>query len=391
MIARIREYHSYREALDEWKRFKIVPPVEDEDEMRDLVFVYLEGDEADEVGRMEFLAEELGGDAFRCDSEARARSLLVFEAGVLRDQACHSGDRSGFDPIRNALRSYRRSETPSIQWDGGRLDFDRTLVMGILNVTPDSFSDGGKYIGKQAALKRAQQMVEEGADIIDIGGESTRPGAEEIAPRKELERILPVIRELAESTDVLISADTRHWQVAKEALACGADLINDVSGLRHTKMVDLAATTGVPVILMHMLGDPKTMQVAPCYEDVVRDISLFFQERLDAAEAAGVKRERVVLDPGLGFGKTFENNLEILARLREFRGLGQPILVGASRKSFIAKISGPEEGRLEGSLAAASAAILNGANIVRVHDVKETVRVVRLIDGIRGKQRFRSS
>jgi dihydropteroate synthase len=391
MIARIREYHSYREALDEWKRFNIVPPVEEEDEMHNLVFVFLEGSETDGISRMEFLAEELGGDAFRCDSKAHVRSLLLFETGVLRAQACGNGDMPSIDPIRNALRNYRRSEMPSIQWDQGRLDFERTIVMGILNVTPDSFSDGGKYLDKEAALKRALQMVEEGADIIDIGGESTRPGAEEITPGKELERILPVIRELVPSIDALISVDTRHWQVAKEALACGADMINDVSGLRQAKMVDLAAETGVPVILMHMLGDPKTMQVAPCYEDVVGDISLFFQERLDAAAAAGVKRERVVLDPGLGFGKTFEHNLEILARLREFRSLGQPILVGASRKSFIGKISGSEEGRLEGSLAAASAAILNGANIVRVHDVNETVRTVRLIDGIRGQKRFRPS
>jgi dihydropteroate synthase len=387
MIARVREYHSYPEALTEWKRFNIAPPVEDEEEMRDLVFVFLEGDEADEVGRTESLAEELGGDAFRCDSETHARSLLVFETGMLRAQACYRSDQPGPDPIRNALQNYRRSETPSIQWDRGRLDFDRTVVMGILNVTPDSFSDGGKYLGKEAALQRALQMVEEGADIIDIGGESTRPGAEEIAPELELARILPLIRELAQSTDALISVDTRHWQVAQEALASGADIINDVSGLRQARMVDLAAETGVPVILMHMLGDPKSMQAAPYYEDVVGDISLFFQERLDVAVAAGVKRDRVVLDPGLGFGKTIEHNLEILARLREFRSLGPPILVGASRKSFIGKISGSEEGRLEGSLAAASVAILNGASIVRVHDVKETVRAVRLIDGVRGQRR----
>jgi len=391
MIARVREYHSYREALAEWKRFNIAPPVEDEEEMRDLVFVFLEGGEADEVSRTEFLAEDLGGDAFRCDSEAHTRSLLVFETGVLRAQACPRSDQPGSDPIKNALQNYRRTETPSIQWDRGRLDFERTVVMGILNVTPDSFSDGGKYLGKEAALQRALQMVEEGADIIDIGGESTRPGAEEITPEEELARILPLIRELVRSTDALISVDTRHWQVAQEALTSGADIINDVSGLRQAKMVDLAAETGVPVVLMHMLGDPKTMQSAPCYEDVVGDISLFFQERLDAAVAAGVKRDRVVLDPGLGFGKTHEHNLEILARLREFRSLGLPILVGASRKSFIGKISGSEEGRLEGSLAAASAAILNGASIVRVHDVKETVRAVRLIDGIRGRYRSRPS
>ena len=383
MIARVREYHSYSEAFAEWKRFNIAPPVEERDEMRDLVFMFLEGDDAEEVGWMEFLAEDLGGNAFRCDSEAHTRSLLVFETGVLRSQASGRSREPSIDPISSALQNYRRVETPPIRWNRGRLDFDRTLVMGILNVTPDSFSDGGKFLGKEEALKRALHMVEEGADIIDIGGESTRPGAEGTAPGVELERVMPIIREFVPSTDALISIDTRHWEVAREALANGVDMINDVSGMREPKMVELAAETGAPVILMHMLGDPKTMQAAPHYEDVIGDISLFFQERMWEAKAAGVSMERVILDPGLGFGKTFEHNLQIIDRLREFRSLGSPILVGASRKGFVGKISGPE-GRLEGSLAAASAAIFNGANIVRVHDVKETVRAVRMVDAIRG-------
>jgi dihydropteroate synthase len=384
MIARVREYLSYREALAEWKGFNIAPPIEDEGELRDLSFIFLEGKDADEVRRSEFLAEELGGDAFRCDSETHVRSMLVFEAGVLRSEACRRSKEPGIDPIRDALECYRRTETSPINWNRGRLDFERTLVMGVLNVTPDSFSDGGRFLGKETALHRAIQMVEEGADIIDIGGESTRPGAEEISVEEELERIMPLIRELVPSTDALISIDTRHWQVAREALANGVDLINDVSGLREPNMMEVAAETGAPVILMHMRGDPKTMQDAPSYEDVVGDISLFFNDRLGAAVAAGVKRDRVMLDPGLGFGKTIEHNLQILDRLREFRSFGRPILIGASRKGFIGKISGPE-GRLEGSLAAASAAIINGANIVRVHDVKETVRAVRLIDAIRSR------
>jgi dihydropteroate synthase len=384
MIARVREYLSYREALAEWKGFNIAPPIEDEGELRDLSFIFLEGKDADEVRRSEFLAEELGGDAFRCDSETHVRSMLVFEAGVLRSEACRRSKEPGIDPIRDALECYRRTETSPINWNRGRLDFERTLVMGVLNVTPDSFSDGGRFLGKETALHRAIQMVEEGADIIDIGGESTRPGAEEISVEEELERIMPLIRELVPSTDALISIDTRHWQVAREALANGVDLINDVSGLREPNMMEVAAETGAPVILMHMRGDPKTMQDAPSYEDVVGDISLFFNDRLGAAVAAGVKRDRVILDPGLGFGKTVEHNLQILDRLREFRSFGRPILIGASRKGFIGKISGPE-GRLEGSLAAASAAIINGANIVRVHDVKETVRAVRLIDAIRSR------
>jgi len=384
MIARVREYHSYGEALAEWKRFNITPLLEEGDEMRDYVFMFLEGNDAEEVGRMEVHTEDLGGSAFRCDSESHIRSFLVFETGMLRSQVCGSSSEPSTDPIRSALNYYRRVETPPIEWNRGRLDFDRTLVMGILNVTPDSFSDGGKFLGKDEALQRAVQMVEEGVDIIDIGGESTRPGAEGITPEEELGRVMPVIRDLVPSTDALISIDTRHWQVAQKALANGVDMINDVDGLRQSRMAELAAETGTPVILMHMQGDPKTMQAAPHYEDVVGDISLFFQERLKEVKAAGMKTERVILDPGLGFGKTFEHNLQILDRLREFRSLGSPILVGASRKGFIGKISGPD-GRLEGSLAAASAAILNGANIVRVHDVKETVRVVRMIDAIRGK------
>ncbi len=384
MIARIRDYNSYSEALAEWKRFNIAPPLDGDDEMRDLMFVFVEGDDASEVDRAEFLAEELGGDAFRCDSEAHIRSLLVFETGALRSQACARGSEQPNDIIRTALENYRRTDTPAIKWNRGRIDFERTLVMGILNITPDSFSDGGKFLGKEAALQRALQMVEEGADIIDIGGESTRPGAEGITPEAELERVMPVIRELVPSTDALVSIDTRHWQVAREALANGVDMINDVSGLREPKMVELAAETGAPVVLMHMQGDPRTMQAAPHYEDVVGDISLFFQERLREAKAAGVKTDRVILDPGLGFGKTFEHNIQILGRLREFRSFGSPILIGSSRKGFVNKISG-SEGRLEGSLAAASAAILNGANIVRVHDVKETVRAVRMIDAIRAQ------
>ncbi len=382
MIARVREYRTYREALAEWRRFNIVPPVEDEDDMRDLVFVFLEGRDAEQVGRTEAEAEELGGDAFRCDSESCVRSMLVFEAGVLRAQACPVIVESGIGAVKKALHHYHRAETPSIKWNRGRLDFDRTLVMGVLNLTPDSFSDGGRFLGDKA-MQRAMQMIDEGADIIDIGGESTRPGAEEITPEAESARIMPLIRELVPSTDALISVDTRHWQVAKEALASGADIINDVSGLREPKMAELAAETGAPVIMMHMMGDPKTMQDSPRYEDVVGDISLFFQERLEASGSVGVKRDRVILDPGLGFGKTAEHNLQIIGRLREFRSLGLPMLVGASRKSFVGKISGAD-GRTEGSLAAASAAILNGANIVRVHDVKETVSVVRMIDGIRG-------
>ncbi len=250
---------------------------------------------------------------------------------------------------------------------------DRVLVMGILNVTPDSFFDGGCWLTPEKALRRAEQMVDEGADILDIGGESTRPGAKPIDPEEELERILPVVERIDRSIPCLISIDTMHARVAQEALQAGAVMVNDVSAMRaDPRMADVCAEGGAYVILMHMQGMPRTMQVSPAYEDVVDDVHAFLAKRCHEAMAAGVSRRKLIVDPGIGFGKKLEHNLDLINRLRELRDLGAPILVGVSRKSFLGRLLDlPVEDRLEGTIAANAVAIARGADIIRVHDVKE--------------------
>jgi dihydropteroate synthase len=263
-------------------------------------------------------------------------------------------------------------------------DFDHVHVMGILNVTPDSFSDGGLHFDPEAAVAHARAMAAEGATILDIGGESTRPGAESLSADEELRRVLPVIEELR-GDDLALSVDTAKASVARAALEAGAHIVNDVRGLRGDP--DMAATVaehGAGVIIMHMQGTPRTMQVNPVYDDVVADIRVFFEARRAAAQEAGIGDEQIVFDPGIGFGKTVEHNLILLRRLGEFCGLGRPILVGPSRKSFIGKVLDlPVGDRLEGTAAAVAAAVLAGASIVRVHDVRAMVRVVRLSEAIR--------
>lgn len=261
----------------------------------------------------------------------------------------------------------------------------RTVVMGILNVTPDSFYDGGRYAQPEAAVRRALQMVEEGADILDIGGESTRPGSQPVSEEEELCRVLPVIEAIRERTDVPLSIDTTKSRVAERALQAGACMVNDISGLGFDpRMAEVVAQHGALCCIMHIQGTPQTMQRNPHYEDVVRDISRYFEQRLALAERAGIPREHIWLDPGIGFGKTVEHNLDILRRLRELTMLGLPLLVGTSRKSFIGKVLGdlPPEERLEGTAATVAIAIINGANAVRVHDVKEMVRVARMTDAV---------
>lgn len=252
------------------------------------------------------------------------------------------------------------------QWDT-----TRPLVMGILNVTPDSFFDGGH--GDH--LARATAMVQAGADILDIGGESTRPGSQPVSLEEELRRVIPVIRQLPGR---LISIDTTKPEVARQAIAAGAGIINDISA----SLFAVAGETGAGLVLMHMQGSPATMQQAPRYDDVVREVREFLAARIAAAVAAGVKKSQIAVDPGIGFGKTVEHNLQLLAQLEQLRALGCPILVGASRKSFL---GGPVSERLPGSLAAAAWAVLHGAQIVRVHDVTETVAVVRLLMALRQK------
>ena len=260
----------------------------------------------------------------------------------------------------------------------------RTLVMGILNVTPDSFSDGGLFIKPENAIDRARIMVAEGADIIDIGGESSRPGAHSVSAEAEMDRVLPVIDGLAKAVEVPISIDTYKASVAQKALDAGACIINDITALQgDPEMVSVAAEAGVPVILMHMKGIPKNMQRDPHYDSLISEIISFLETKIQLAIDAGISHGQIVIDPGIGFGKTVEHNLEIIRRLREFKVLNKPILIGTSRKSFIGKILNlPPDDRIEGTAATVAIAIANGADIVRVHNVKEMVKVARMTDAI---------
>ena len=264
----------------------------------------------------------------------------------------------------------------------------RTLVMGVLNVTPDSFSDGGRYLDAGEAVRRALEMEAEGADIIDVGGESTRPGSEGVKAETELGRVLPVIEGLHGRLKIPISIDTQKAAVARAAIAAGAEMVNDVSALRaDAEMGEAMRRAGVPVVLMHMRGRPKTMQNRPFARDVMRDVMRGLREAMERARRAGIGRSRVILDPGIGFGKSMEQNCEVLARLPELARLGCPLLVGTSRKSFIAKLLGGtgEDNRVWGTAATVAAAALGGAHIVRVHDVREMAQVVRVADAIAGK------
>jgi dihydropteroate synthase len=273
-------------------------------------------------------------------------------------------------------------------WRCGRHTFDlshRVHVMGILNVTPDSFSDGGRFLDPDAAVAHALRLSEEGADLLDLGGVSTRPGATPVTPQEEWRRLSPVFERLGHNSRLCLSIDTSSSVVAELALRSGACVVNDVTALRgDARMVEVAAQLGAGVILMHMRGTPATMQNHPAYDDVAGEIRQFLAERLAFARGHGVSEDRLAVDPGIGFGKTAEQSLEILARLPELEALGRPIVIGASRKSFIGKLLDlPIEDRLEGSLAAAVAAVLGGARIVRAHDVRATRRAVDLADAVR--------
>jgi dihydropteroate synthase len=263
------------------------------------------------------------------------------------------------------------------------LRFEKTLIMGILNVTPDSFSDGGLFNNLDAAITHAKKMVSDGADLIDVGGESSRPGSEPLSEKEELARILPVVTRLVKEVSVPISIDTYKPFVADTCLKAGAHLINDITGLTNLAMRNVAAEHNVPVVMMHMLGTPKIMQQKPVYQDVLGEIKAFFQRQIIAAQKAGVRQ--IIIDPGIGFGKTVEHNLQILRHLDTFKDLGCPLLVGPSRKSFIGTITDlPVNERLDGTIAAVTIAVMNGAHIVRVHDVKECRRAMQVVDAIRG-------
>jgi len=264
---------------------------------------------------------------------------------------------------------------------GGRgLDLSRPRIMGILNVTPDSFSDGGDFISPAAALDQARRMAAEGADMIDVGGESTRPGAEPVSAEQEIARVVPVIEAIARELPLPISIDTSKPEVMRAAVTAGAGLINDVYALRREGALETAAALGVPVCLMHMQGEPRTMQQAPRYGDVVAEVAAFLEARIAACEAAGIPKDRLLIDPGFGFGKTLEHNLTLLRRLAEFGRQGLPVLAGLSRKSMIGALldGAPVERRLHGSVAAAMLAVERGAAIVRVHDVGPTAEALRV-------------
>jgi dihydropteroate synthase len=265
------------------------------------------------------------------------------------------------------------------------LDLRRPVVMGVLNVTPDSFSDGGHFSSLELALGHARAMVAAGAAIIDVGGESTRPGASPVAPELELQRVLPVVRAIASELDVLISLDTSSPAVMQAAVAAGAHLINDVRALQRPGALAAAAATPAGICLMHMQGEPQHMQRAPAYIRVVEEVRAFLAARMQTCRAAGIAQERLCIDPGFGFGKRVEDNLELLRRLGEFRELGVPVLAGLSRKSMLNVLTGREpDQRLAGSLALACVAALNGASIIRAHDVAATVDVLKIVGALQG-------
>lgn len=270
------------------------------------------------------------------------------------------------------------------------LDLSRPRVMGVLNVTPDSFSDGGEFFRLDKALRRAEHMLEEGADILDVGGESTRPGAAPVPVQEEIDRVVPVIEALRTRVPLPISVDTSKSEVMRAAVGAGAGMINDVRALREPGAMQVAVEAGVPVCLMHMRGEPRAMQVAPAYGDVVGDVCEFLRGRIDACAAAGMDPRLLLVDPGIGFGKTLAHNLALLAGLHELCSLGPPVLVGLSRKSMIGALTGrPVKERLAGSLAAAVLAVERGARLVRVHDVAPTVDALRVAWALHGERRER--
>jgi dihydropteroate synthase len=280
-----------------------------------------------------------------------------------------------------------------LSWGDHHLELGfQTCVMGVVNVTPDSFSDGGKFFDADAAVAQGEQLAADGAHILDIGGESTRPFSDPVPPEEELRRVIPVVEQLARQVSIPISIDTMKAAVARQAIEAGASIINDVSALRFDpELADVAAELDVPVILMHMLGDPKSMQVSPDYDDLIADIRGFLEDAIQGAEKKGVLRSKIIIDPGIGFGKTVTHNLLLIKHIQAFQSLDVPILIGSSRKSFIRKILKstqvddiPADLPIveTGSQATVAAAVLNGAHIVRVHDVANTIATVKVIDAL---------
>lgn len=261
------------------------------------------------------------------------------------------------------------------------LDLSRPHVMAILNVTPDSFSDGGKYNSIELALAQVDKMIKAGVSIVDVGGESTRPGAPDVSLEEELRRVVPVIKAIREKYDVWISVDTSKAEVMRQAIDAGADLINDIRSLQEPGALEVAAEAKLPICLMHMKGQPRTMQVAPHYDDLMSDVSAFLEERIAACEAAGIDKSQLILDPGFGFGKTIEHNYHMLAHLEKFHEFGLPILAGMSRKSMIFKLlDKPAAECTNASVVCATIAAMKGAQIIRVHDFEETIEAMKVVE-----------
>ncbi len=277
------------------------------------------------------------------------------------------------------------SSPPVWRCRGVELGLSQPLIMGIINVTPDSFSDGGESFSFEAALRHGVEQAAAGAAILDVGGESTRPGAAPVSREEELRRVIPVIEALRRATDVTISIDTRHAEVARRALEAGAAIVNDIEGLRDPAMVEVVRETGAGAIIMHMQGEPRTMQDEPSYDDVVGEVYSWLEERVAAAVASGVPREALVIDPGIGFGKLLEHNLALLGSLKKLTRRGQPLLGGLSRKRMVGEVTGAEvDERLAGSLAGLTWCIWQGASILRVHDVAESVAALRMATALAG-------
>ncbi len=285
------------------------------------------------------------------------------------------------EEMHSAIENFQRKKY-TIRARDYRISIPPTKIMGILNVTPDSFSDGGRYLDVDSAVSRAREMVREGADIIDVGGESSRPFSEPVSEEEELRRIIPVIEEL-EDIKVPLSVDTYKPKVAEEALKRGASIVNDIYGLRKEGMVKIVADYDAAVVIMHMKGEPKNMQRNPYYEDTIGEIAKFLRDRIEFALRYGIEEDRIIIDPGIGFGKRVEDNLRILKYISAFKSLGFPILLGASRKSYMGKLFNLDvQDRLETTLASDVMAVMGGASIIRVHDVKENVRAIRMVEKI---------
>ncbi|HNX48331.1 MAG TPA: dihydropteroate synthase [Methanomassiliicoccales archaeon] len=378
-MARVRTYRNFQEAWGEWRRLGIPDRAFTRFDLASRQFLFVDSVSKEEVSALQ---EELAPKKVtvlpcRGDRAVIAITPLTLESLMV------SGASPMVMEIGEALRYRHDIEPPLFEWSGGFLKLSKPRVVGILNVTPDSFSDGGQSFDADTAVDCAMAMKEEGADIIDIGGESTRPGSTPVSSDEEWSRISDVVRRVSEEVGLPVSVDTRRPDVARKALRAGAVMVNDISGLRE-EMIEVVRDEGAAAIVMHMRGEPSNMQEDTRYVDVVGDVYAFLENRVKKAIAAGIPAERLAIDPGLGFAKDIDGNLEIMSRLDEFRSLGRPVLLGASRKTFLGKIAGGDpDDRLEASLAAVSVACWQGVHLFRVHDVKETVRTLKAASAMR--------